>query len=87
MLRLNVDAALAVPVFLKMICSSPRVGTVNFGVFFGVKEQRGNLCPPLTFGFVSALAGVEGAMRLYGCLIGKSGSTIDGSNLLSFFFY
>ena len=39
MLRLNVDATLAVPVLLKMMCSSPCVGAANVG-FFSVKERR-----------------------------------------------
>ena len=76
-LRLKVDAALAVPALSKMICSSPCVGALNVGGFFGVKEWQGNLCSPLTFGFTLALAGVDDAMQLFGCLINES-SMIDG---------
>ncbi len=61
-LRLKVDAALAVPLLSKIICSSPCVGTANDG-FFGVKERHGNRGPPLTFGFFSALAGLGVALR------------------------
>jgi len=53
------------------------VGALNVGVFFGMKEQQGNLCPPLTFGFVSASAGVEDAMLSYGRIINYS-SMING---------
>ncbi len=56
MLRLKVDAALAVPVLSKMMCSRPCVGAANGG-FFGVKEQRGYLGPPLIFDFLLAYAG------------------------------
>ena len=56
MLRLNVDAALAVPVLSKMMCLRPCVGAVNGG-FFGVKERRGYLAPPSIFGFLLASAG------------------------------
>ncbi len=57
MLRLNVDAALVVPVLTKMVCSRPCIGAGNV-VFLGVKEQRG-LKPgvPLTLIFFLASAG------------------------------
>ena len=45
MLRLKVDATLAVPVLSKMMCSRPCVGAANDG-FFGVKEQNGSRSPP-----------------------------------------
>jgi hypothetical protein len=56
-----VDAALAVPVLSKMMCSRPCVGAANDG-FFGVKEQRGNRGPPSILGFFSASAGWEVAI-------------------------
>ncbi len=61
--RLKVDAALAVPVLSKIICSSPCVGAANDG-FFRVKERHWNRGAPSTFGFFSALAGLGVAMRL-----------------------
>ncbi len=56
MLRLKVDAALAVPVLSKMMCSRPCVSAANGG-FFGVKERGGYLGPPSIFDFLSASAG------------------------------
>ncbi len=63
MLRLKVDAALAVPVLSKMMCSRPCMDTANDG-FFGVKEQCGNRGPPLILGFFLASAGWEVARRV-----------------------
>ena len=64
-LRLKVDAALAVLMLSKMMCSSPCVGTANVG-FFGVKEQKLNQgLSPLTFGFFLASAG-------FGVAIGRA---------------
>ncbi len=63
MLRLKVDAALAVPVLSKMMCSRPCVGAANDG-FFGVKERHGNHGPPLILGFFLASAGWEVAILL-----------------------
>ncbi len=40
-LRLNVDAALAVPLLSKMICLRPCMGAANAG-FLGWKDQHGN---------------------------------------------
>ncbi len=61
MLRLKVDAAFAVPVLSKMMCSRPYVGAANGG-FFGVKELCGYLGPPSIFGFLSTSAGCEFAI-------------------------
>ena len=46
MLRLKVDAALAVPMLSKMMCLRPCMGAANGG-FFGVNKWRGYLCWPL----------------------------------------